>query len=182
MFISWARCVHFSRFVLYWYTINIRSIIWEMFWKNTLKVYKPSCTVKILTESIKAMIGEVHFAKSCIIIYIFTKMISFACAFAVSLSKKNYYRFFYFFLKHPQVAASHCYVNLPIILAIFWKQTVPSTFICSPWQQNSTNVTNCFANQLPTFPYKNHCFNEFYYYCYHYCYYYYWSVLELAWN
>ena len=38
---------------------------------------------KTSTESIKAKLGGVHFTK--IIIYIFTKMISFACAFAVIL-------------------------------------------------------------------------------------------------
>ena len=44
---------------------------------NHLKLRKTS------TESIKAKLGGVHFTK--IIIYIFTKMISFACAFAVIL-------------------------------------------------------------------------------------------------
>ena len=40
---------------------------------------------KTSTESIKAILGENHFTKICLIIHIFTEMISFACAPAVIL-------------------------------------------------------------------------------------------------
>ena len=59
-----------------------------------------------------AVLGVLQFTKKIFIILIFTKMISFACAFAV----------FLLFSEHIRMAASDYHSNLSIVLNIFRKK------------------------------------------------------------
>ena len=122
MFINCVHCVSFQLFcfILKYWKHHLRDVLKKVLQKyiNHIKLRKT------LPESIKAILVEVHFTRSCIIFHIFTKMISFAmciCSFST------------FFL-HLQVAASDYYISLPIILA----STTTSTSIFSPWRRNST--------------------------------------------
>ena len=77
---------HFSCFLFYFDTANIQKHRLKDVLEKVLKKYINYLKLrKTSTESIKAILGEIHFTKICIIIHIFAKMISFAWAFAVIL-------------------------------------------------------------------------------------------------
>ena len=95
-------------FVFDWDTVNIRKhhlrdVLKEVVQKyiNHLKLRKTS------TESIKAILGEIHFIKLCIIIHIFTKMIYCTCICSFST----------FFLN----TSDWLLPTITVICPLFWK-------------------------------------------------------------
>ena len=112
----------YSCFVFDWDTVNIRKHHLRDVLKEVLQKYINHLKLKkISTHSIKAILGEIHTTKICVIIHIFTKM--FSCMWVYSFSS--------FFLNTSAWL-------LPTITIIFpgnfsKKKTTPSTLICSPW-------------------------------------------------
>ena len=66
-----------------------------------------------------AVLGEIQFTNIFIIIHIFTKMISFACALDV----------FLLFSEHIRVTVSDYHSNCSIILHIFWKKKLQMKYV-----------------------------------------------------
>ena len=113
---------HYSCFVFDWDIVNIRKHHLRDVLKEVLQKYINHLKLKkISTQSIKAILGEIHITKICVIIHIFTKMFSCMCVYSFSSVFLN--------------TSAWLLLTITIIFSgnFLKKKTTPSTLISSPW-------------------------------------------------